>query len=347
LPRHGKSFDNEDWQLTKKALKICFVCFVCFVCFACFLILVFVFGPREPVRLSAGHNKIMIGDDIDAYLAMREGQFDDIIDGVEKQVIWADEANVKTPLSIIYLHGFTASSKEIRPVPDRVATALGANLYFTRFTGHGRQPTALANATVGHWMDDVGEAIEIGKQIGETVIIMATSTGGTLAAAAALDKAAMENIGGIIFVSPNFAINSRAANLLTWPFARQWVPLVIGKEQQGNPRNDLHARYWMMTYPTTALMPMAAIVAAVDRESYDDVEVPALFYYSRQDQVVAPEKTAAFAGSWGGESNSIIASLTADDDRFSHIIAGDIVSPNQTESAVEQMIAWITGLQNR
>ena len=341
MPRHGKSFDNEDWHLTKKALKICFVCF------ACFLILVFVFGPREPVRLSAGHNKIMIGDDIDAYLAMREGQFDDIIDGVEKQVIWADEANVKTPLSIIYLHGFTASSKEIRPVPDRVATALGANLYFTRFTGHGRQPTALANATVGHWMDDVGEAIEIGKQIGETVIIMATSTGGTLAAAAALDKAAMENIGGIIFVSPNFAINSRAANLLTWPFARQWVPLVIGKEQQGNPRNDLHARYWMMTYPTTALMPMAAIVAAVDRESYDDVEVPALFYYSRQDQVVAPEKTAAFARSWGGESNSIIASLTADDDRFSHIIAGDIVSPNQTESAVEQMIAWITGLQNR
>ena len=327
--------------MTKKALKICFVCF------ACFLILVFVFGPREPVRLSAGHNKIMIGDDIDAYLAMREGQFDDIIDGVEKRVIWADEANVKTPLSIIYLHGFTASSKEIRPVPDRVATALGANLYFTRFTGHGRQPTALANATVGHWMDDVGEAIEIGKQIGETVIIMATSTGGTLAAAAALDKAAMENIGGIIFVSPNFAINSRAANLLTWPFARQWVPLVIGKEQQGNPRNDLHARYWIMTYPTTALMPMAAIVAAVDRESYDDVEVPALFYYSRQDQVVAPEKTAAFARSWGGESNSIIASLTADDDRFSHIIAGDIVSPNQTESAVEQMIAWITGLQNR
>ena len=344
MPRHDKSFDNEDWQLTKKALKICFACFVCL---ACFLILVFVFGSREPVRLSAGHNKIMIGDDIDAYLAMREGQFDDIIDGVEKQVIWADEANVKTPLSIIYLHGFTASSKEIRPVPDRVATALGANLYFTRFTGHGRQPTALANATVGHWMDDVGEAIEIGKQIGETVIIMATSTGGTLAAAAALDKAAMENIGGIIFVSPNFAINSRAANLLTWPFARQWVPLVIGKEQQGNPRNDLHARYWMMTYPTTALMPMAAIVAAVDRESYDDVEVPALFYYSRQDQVVAPEKTAAFARSWGGESNSIIASLTADDDRFSHIIAGDIVSPNQTESAVEQMIAWITGLQNR
>ena len=340
MPRHGKSFNNEEWQLTKKALKICFACFVSF------LILVFVFGPREPVRLSIGHDKIVIGDDIDAYLAMREGQFDDIIDGVEKQVIWAGEANVKTPLSIIYLHGFTASSKEIRPVPDWVAAALGANLYFTRFTGHGRQPSAMADATVGRWMDDVGEAIKIGKQIGETVIIVATSTGGTLAAAAALDKAAMENIGGIIFVSPNFAINSRAANLLTWPFARQWVPLAIGTEQKGNPRNDLHARYWMMTYPTTALMPMAAIVAAVDRESYDDVDIPALFYYSRQDQVVAPEKTAAFALSWGGESKTVIASLTVDDDKFSHIIAGDIVSPNQTASAVDHMLAWITGLKN-
>jgi pimeloyl-ACP methyl ester carboxylesterase len=341
LPRHGKSFDNEDWQLITKALKICLACLTSF------LILVFVFGPREPVRLSTRHDIIEIGDDIDAYLAMREGQFDDIIDGVEKQVIWAGEANVKTPLSIIYLHGFTASSKEIRPVPDRVAAALGANLYFTRFIGHGRQPPAMADATVARWMDDVGEAIKIGNQIGEAVIIMATSTGGTLAAAAALDKAAMENIGGIIFVSPNFAINSRAANLLTWPFARQWVPLVIGKEQQGNPRNDLHARYWMMTYPTTALMPMAAIVAAVDRESYDDVEVPALFYYSHQDQVVTPKKIAAFARSWGGKSKTIIASLTADDDKFSHIIAGDIVSPNQTASAVDHMLSWITGLQNR
>ena len=79
--------------MNKKALKICLTCF------ASFLILVFVFGPREPVQLGTGYDNIMIGDDIDAYLAMREGQFDDIIDGVEKQVIWAGEANVKTPLS--------------------------------------------------------------------------------------------------------------------------------------------------------------------------------------------------------------------------------------------------------
>ena len=103
MPRHDKPFYNEEWRVTKKALKISLTC-----C-ASFLILVFVFGPREPVRLGTGHDKIMIGDDIDAYLAKREGQFDDIIDGVEKQVIWAGEANVKT---VSYTH-LTLPTKRI------------------------------------------------------------------------------------------------------------------------------------------------------------------------------------------------------------------------------------------
>ena len=61
---------------------------------------------------------------------------------------------------------------------------------------------------------------------------MGTSTGGTLTAALAQDKAAIKNIAGFIFISPNFAINNRAATLLTWPFARHWVPLIIGDWQK-------------------------------------------------------------------------------------------------------------------
>ena len=310
---------------------------------------IWLFGAREPVRLTISHdhseaqNQMQIAG-LDAYLAAREGRFDDIIEGVEKQIIWAGEAGVKTPISIIYLHGFTATSKEIRPVPDRLAAGLGANLYLGRFAGHGRAPMAMAEATVAQWMDDIGDAVEIGGQIGDKVIILATSTGGTLAAAAALDTAAMEKIAGIIFISPNFAIQSRAASLLTWPFARQWVPLVVGPWQKGNPRNEQHARYWTIDYPTTALMPMAAIVAAVDAQSFADVQIPALFYYSLEDQVVVPEKTAAFAKSWGGPATTIIARMTAADDKFAHIIAGDIVSPNQTQAAVAHFLAWVKDL---
>ena len=73
--------------MNQKALKICLTCF------ASFLIVVFVFGPREPVRLGTGYDKIMVGDDIDAYLAVREGQFDDIIDGE------IGRAHVRTPVT--------------------------------------------------------------------------------------------------------------------------------------------------------------------------------------------------------------------------------------------------------
>ena len=330
--------------MTRKAVKASLAGLV-FLVFGIWL-----FGPREPVRLSISHDQSEAQNqlktaDLDAYLAERERQFDDIIDGVEKQIIWAGEAGVKTQISIVYLHGFTATSKEIRPVPDQLAAGLGANLYLGRFTGHGRRaPMALADATVARWMDDVGEAVKIGGQLGDRVFIIATSTGGTLAAAAALDTAAVEKVAGIIFISPNFAIRSRAASLLTWPFARQWVPLVVGSWQKGSPRNEQHARYWTIEYPTTALMPMAAIVAAVDAQSFADVQIPALFYYSREDQVVVPEKIAAFAKSWGGPAKTIIARMTAADDKFSHIIAGDIVSPNQTQAAVGHFLAWIKDL---
>ena len=108
------------------------------------LALVWLFAPREPADLTINHDQIRVGSDVDAYLAAREQQFDDIVVGVQKQVIWAKEPGIRTPLSIVYIHGFTATSKEIRPVPDRVAKALGANLYLARFTGHGRSADALA-----------------------------------------------------------------------------------------------------------------------------------------------------------------------------------------------------------
>jgi len=68
-----------------------------------FLILgIWLFGAREPVRLtisldrSEAQNQMQKAG-LDAYLAAREGRFDDIIDGVEKQIIWAGEAGRSHP----------------------------------------------------------------------------------------------------------------------------------------------------------------------------------------------------------------------------------------------------------
>lgn len=305
---------------------------------------IWVLTPRETAPLAITFDETLIGDNMTAYLATREARFNDITPNVGKQIIWARAPQQKTPLSLIYIHGFSASAEEIRPVPDRLATALGANLFYTRLRGHGRGSAAMDEATIADWMDDMGEALTIGRRLGEKTIVISSSTGGTISAVAALDPMLSAHIKGFIFVSPNFGINNPFAGLLTWPLAQHWVPLILGDTRQSTPRNALNARYWTTTYPTTALLPMAALVKAVVNADFGTAQIPALFYFSSDDQVVDPANTIDIASRWGGTATSITVTMGADDDEFSHVIAGDIVSPGQTEAATITMLDWINGL---
>ncbi len=42
--------------------------------------------------------------------------------------------------------------------------------------------------SISSWMKDLHEALEIGSKIGEKVILMSSSTGGTISVTSALDK---------------------------------------------------------------------------------------------------------------------------------------------------------------
>ena len=57
-------------------------------------------------------------DEVDAYLTARESAYPDIRPGLAKEVVWANPASrQKTPLAIVYIHGFSASKGEVRPSP--------------------------------------------------------------------------------------------------------------------------------------------------------------------------------------------------------------------------------------
>ena len=307
---------------------------------------VWVFGPLEPAKMDVGFDANVLGENLNGYLMVQEKKFNDITIGVQKRVIWADKVGKKTPLSIIYIHGFSATSEEIRPVPDQIASALKANLYYTRLTGHGRSPMAMAEPNVADWMSDMAEAIAIGRKIGQRIIVISTSTGSTLSATAALNPILSRDISGFIFISPNFGINNPFAKLLTWPAARWWVPLIAGKMRHSTPRNKQHSKFWTTTYPTIAAIPMAAIVKAVTEQDFSKVTIPALFYFSLEDKVVDPEATKNMTRKWGGRKKIINVTMTEQDDKYSHIVTGNIVSPNQTDYTVRETIKWISSLLN-
>ena len=300
------------------------------------------FGPYEPVPLKAEFDPARLEAGVSDYLQGQEARFDDITPGVEKRVVWRPgHEERRTPVSILYVHGFSATSEEIRPVPDLVAEALDANLVYTRLRGHGRGGAAMAEAGVGDWMADLAEGLAVARAVGERVAVIATSTGATLAAVALQDPQMSEDVAAAVLVSPNFGINDPAAVLLTLPAARHWVPLVAGRDHAFTPQNDGQARFWTTGYPTVALVPMAALVRRAARLDYSGVRVPVLFWLSDDDGVVRPDISREIAARWGGGARVQAVRPGPGDDPNAHVIAGDILSPDQTKAAALGMVDWL------
>lgn len=308
------------------------------------LALMWVFGPYEPADLRTDFDASELDKGVGTYLAWREAQLSGITDGVQKQVIWAGAPEDQTDWSVLYIHGFSATAQEIRPVPDDVAQALGANLVLTRLQGHGRGSEAMADGTVAGWMADTAEALAVARKVGQRVLVISTSTGGTLVSAAATDPALMEGVAGTVMISPNYAINNPAAALLTLPAARYWMPAVAGQRRSFEPLNKAQETYWTTEYASVAVLPMAALVKAVTKADLSKADLPALFIFSNEDRVVDPQATHATLARWGGQVDVWHPDLGEGDDPFAHVIAGDIVSPNQTAAVVSQIIDWAKGL---
>ena len=191
-------------------------------------------------------------------------------------------------------------------------------------------------------MYDTAEALAAGRAVGDKVIVLSTSTGGTMAAAATLDAKMSKDIVAMIFVSPNFGINDLAASLLTWPAARYWLPLIVGRQISFEPISAEHEMFWTTSFPTVGLTTVAALVSAVVQLDFTKTVVPALFWLSDDDQVVRPDISRQIAKKWGGGATIHAVTLGPKDDESGHVIAGAIRSAGQTKAAVAGMLEWLS-----
>ncbi len=305
-------------------------------------VIFFLSGPRPPNDMNP--KGFQHPADLDAYLLASESRFTDIRPGTEKQIIWANPRDRrKTPFSIVYLHGFSATRQEVAPLCDIVATALSANLFYTRLTGHGRDGAALSLATTGDWAGDAIEALAISQRLGERVIVIGTSFGGTLATwLASQDK--QNSIFSLVLVSPNFGLKHPASGILTWPWARYWVPLVMGRNRSWTPMNERHGRYWTSRYPSTALLPMAGVVARVQALDFKHLNTPVLMIFAMEDRIVDSRKTKQLFEYWGAHQKQKVL-INASGDPQNHLIVGDIISPENTGAVAQHILSFIRQTQ--
>lgn len=303
------------------------------------LAIAFVLGPRVPVDTTIRFDPDAIGDDPQAYLAREEAAVPGIRDGLEKEIVWADPMiHAKTPLAVVYIHGFSASKGEVRPLPDQVASELGANLFYTRLTGHGQDGAAMASGSVNAWINDYEEALAIGRAIGDKVIVICTSTGGSLAVWAATQAGASEGVAAIAFISPNFGVKASRAELLTMPWGKQIARIVAGKEYSFVPRNPLQEKLWTYRYPIAATLPMAALTELAYRAPVEKAAIPALFIFSDSDRIVRADRTREIAARWGAPHELVPVDETGDPDH--HVIAGDALSPSTTSVLAHRIVVW-------
>jgi esterase/lipase len=295
-------------------------------------------GPaRTPVALPPGPPEVL-----ERYLAERELAVGDVIPGAEKTIIWATPARQQTPLSVVYLHGYSATRQETAPLSDDLARALGANLFYTRLSGHGRAPAAMGEITGTDWLQDAEEALAIGRRIGQRVIVVGTSTGGTLGTWLALQPAS-EAMAALVLVSPNFGPKNALSEVLTGPWGPQLLRLLQGDEYTWTPLNAEQARYWTWRYPSKALLPMMAVVTQVRDAPLEQVQVPTLVIYSPNDQVVNPTRTERAFARFGTATKALQPVLTSEDPDH-HVLAGRILAPNDTAMIGAYIRRFLTGV---
>ncbi len=308
------------------------------------LMLVIALGPRPPVDETIRFEAAGIGSDIDAWLANRESQVEGLKPGAEKEIVWANpQTKAKTPLSFIYVHGFSATKWETRPVSDRVAEAFSANLFYTRLTGHGADGEALAQASVNDWVNDMAEAIAIGERIGERIVIIATSSGATLATWASGNARLMSKVSGLVLMSPNYEVQGASLGLLNMPWGSTLLPLAFGETRSWEPHNAEQAKWWTTSYPSVSVLTLAALMKTVSVMNPAEATTPALFICSPQDTVTVPKAAEEVYERWGAPKKLIRIEETGDPSN--HVIAGDILSPGNTDRVVADIVAWVKTLE--
>ncbi len=301
----------------------------------------FLLGPREQLKHQVV--KPELPDNLEEMLRESESRLQDIRPGLEKKIVWVDPVNkVRTPLSLIYLHGFSASRVELSPVPEEAARILGANLFLTRLSGHGRTGEALGGTGAEEWFRDALEALSIGKRLGEKVVLVGTSTGSTLACWLALYHPDA-SLHAMIHVSPNLGLNDARRFLVHLPWSRQLVKLVVGRERRWEPRNAAQAHGWTYRYPSGVGLSVLKMVHDVTREDFTKIRVPSLFVYSPADKTVSPKRIDHFYSQLGTERKKKVL-ITDSSDPENHVIAGDIISPKTNERVISEIVEFVRTL---
>ncbi|MDZ7683519.1 MAG: alpha/beta hydrolase [Fodinibius sp.] len=227
---------------------------------------------------------------LDSYLAQHESDYD-LKPGTEAQIVWnTPDQPAQTEYAIVYLHGFRASHPEGDPVHRRVAESFGYNLYLSRLAEHGIEDEyPLLHLTEDKLLRSARFAFEIGKRLGKKVILMGTSTGGSLALWLAAQQQFQQDIETLILYSPLIRFHGIKAQLLMNGPARALLRWVPGKRYLITTAGTTFAedRIWNRSYALEGALVLGYFIDHyMQNNLFGKISCPTMvgYYYKNKDE---------------------------------------------------------------
>lgn len=256
------------------------------------LLLLYILGPKpdfeqvslEPVQVKTSLEKI------DEYITTLNTAEPTLKRDNGAQLYWADSIGQKTDYVLLFLHGFSGTHHEANPMHKAFGERYGMNTYLHRIIDHGiSDPDAFEDLTPNDLLNSAKEGLAIAKLLGDKVVIMSCSTGGTYAAYLAQND---EEISHLIFLSPNIALADPSAGLITGPWGESLMHALMGDHRQIRQTPEA-AKYWQIEYHTDGILALQALIdQTMTEDVFESIEQPTFIgcYYkdeNNQDFVVS------------------------------------------------------------
>ncbi|MDX2283105.1 MAG: alpha/beta hydrolase [Bacteroidia bacterium] len=222
---------------------------------------------------------------LEASIAGREAANPAVKPGNAACFAWADSLRpARTRYAILYLHGFSASHEEGAALARAAARTYGCNLFLARLHAHGLdRPEPMLELDADSLFYTAQEALAIARQLGDSVILMGTSTGGTLSLALA---ARHPDLAGMVLLSPNIRIFDPNAALLTAPWGLQLARVIKGSPYNAWEADAYEQQFWTTRYRLEAVRELQALVEETMKpEAFASIRQPVFLGYYFRDEV--------------------------------------------------------------
>jgi esterase/lipase len=251
------------------------------------LMVIYFIGPRpKGGQYNSVLPKVLYeGIALDQWIQVRESRANTKPDN-QARIMWVnDTTKAKTKYAVVYLHGFSASQEEGDPVHINFAKHINANLYLSRLSDHGLlAENSLSRMTATSLWESAKEAYAIGKKLGDSVILVGTSTGGTLAVMLAAEH--YPELAGMVLMSPNAAINEQFAFLLNDHWGLHIARAVKGGDDVV-PKDTTarYKKYWYSPYRLEGAVELEQLIEdKMNVQTFAAVTQPVLMMYYFKDE---------------------------------------------------------------